>query len=168
MAIPSPRLRERISELLSYPDFFPDDFKSWLVRYLNQSQNLRLQRSQLPKLEERHDVAAVGANNGEPEFQNGWVPYGVVETPSFYKDPWERVFLAGLAKDGTNNTAMFELPAGYRPRSIEQFRVDMHRGGAYIMGRVDVYPDGRVLPIALEGAGAMGYVSISGISFRPA
>jgi hypothetical protein len=170
MPIPGPRTRERIAELLGFPEFFPDEFLSWLIRFLNQNRNLRLQRSQLPFIEDRHDVAAVGAANGEPEFQNGATNHtpGTIESVGFYKDEYERVYLYGLGKDGTNNAAWFTLPAGYRPRAIEQFRVDMFRGGAYIMGRVDVYPDGRVEPIALEGAGALGYVSFSGISFRVA
>jgi hypothetical protein len=170
MALPSPRVRERIAELLSYPEYFPDEFKGWLTRWLNQNRNLRLQRSQLPFVEDRHEVAAVGALNGEPEFENGATNHtpGAIEPVGFYQDEHDRVYLAGLGKDGTNNTAWFTLPANYRPRFIEQFRVDMFRGGAYIMGRVDVYPDGRVIPIALEGAGTLGYVSFSGISFRVA
>ncbi len=160
----SPRLRERVKELLSNPDLFPDEFKSWLIRYLNGNKNLSLQSSQLEDLEQRIEVA-VGDG---PVFENSAVNYDPtnIERASFYADMFGRVYLAGLMKDGTNNTAWFTLPAGYRPRKVEQFRIDMFRGGAYVMGRVDVYPDGRVIPIALEGAGTLGYVSISGISFR--
>jgi hypothetical protein len=61
--------------------------------------------------------------SGEPSFENGWNNSGgSLETVAFYKDREGVVHLKGGAT-GSNNMAIFSLPAGYRPASGKQLRI---------------------------------------------
>lgn len=63
-------------------------------------------------IEDWHEVG----DPGEPAFENGWTNYGSGwQTVAFRKDSIGRVFLKGLAKDGTSGSTIFTLPVGYRP-----------------------------------------------------
>ena len=54
---------------------------------------------------------------GEPAFENSWANYATVDSPArFYKDPFDRVFLAGQIDSGASGTDAFTLPDnGWRP-----------------------------------------------------
>jgi hypothetical protein len=69
-----------------------------------------------------HIVGAVG----EPPFQNGFGPgVGGVAVPSFYKDPYGVVHLAGRP-EGPSAGVVFTLPQGYRPPGTVSFAVTDH------------------------------------------
>lgn len=103
----------------------------------------------------------VGAS-GQPAFQNSWVNYGGWGDAAFRRIG-NVVFLAGLIKDGSIGASAFTLPVGFRPSA----RVGMASAELYgtignsAIGRVNVYPDGRVVP----DLGSSGWYALAGISF---
>ena len=97
-------------------------------------------------------------------LQNSWVNYGAsYETASFWKDSCGMVHLAGLIKSGATaaETVIFQLPAGYRPRTSEKFFCVSLNAICVI----DVYSTGNV---AIKTGANAGWLSLSGISFRSA
>lgn len=151
------RLVERV---LGDPELFPDVFKSWIPRVLERNALLKLESYQLPSVGSRREVG----DDGEPAFVGTWVNYDTTnEVASFYRDPFYRVFLAGLVKSGTSGTTIFTLPGGYRPRKRESFIVVTGNPGDSI-GRVDVAANGDVIHVS----GGTSYVQLNGISFRAA
>lgn len=104
------------------------------------------------------DFRKIGST-GSPPFENSWVYYGGGwQEPGFWKDPLGFVHLRGMMKSGTLTTAAFTLPPGFRPDKGEIFNAVTDTGS----GRVDVLPDGTVVP----QSGGTGFVSLSGIYFR--
>lgn len=95
-----------------------------------------------------------------PTFQNGWVNYdtSTYNIAGFYRDALNRVYLRGLVRNGTVSTAIFTLPAGFRPDRECIFAVISNS----TIGRVDVYPSGQV---RAETPSNNTYVSLDGISF---
>ncbi len=62
---------------------------------------------------------ADGENWIAPSLSNSWVNYGgSYSTAGYYKDPLGIVHIRGMVKDGTADTAVFTLPAGYRPEHL--------------------------------------------------
>ena len=95
----------------------------------------------------------------EAGLQNGWHNYGnTYNNAGFFKDSQGTVYLKGLVRSGNKN-AIFTLPAGYRPAARELFWTCTN---PHKIGRVDVLPDGRILPINVNN----GWVSLDGLSFR--
>ena len=97
-----------------------------------------------------------------PTFLNGWVNYGSEYNPcGYYKDSENRVYLRGLVKSGSvgTNTAMFQLPAGYRPAYRELFVVETNPNTS---GRIDVKSDGSVIAYAVSNA----WASLDNLSFK--
>lgn len=76
---------------------------------------------------------AVGAS-GEPAFQNSWANAAGSAPVAFRKDPSGVVHLHGGTANGTNNTTILTLPAGYRPPSTRFFVVlgDAGAAGNYV------------------------------------
>lgn len=147
---------KRVAYILGDPDLYPDEFKSWLPRAIEQNPNLRLSSIQLPQVE---PVRYVGTS-GQPLFQGTWVNYAAgYEEAGYWKDPWGTVHLCGTVKNGVINTPIFTLPGGYRPKAREIF---VNQAGADTGFRVDVSAAGDVIPVN----GTNGYVSLSGITFR--
>lgn len=102
---------------------------------------------------------------GEPAFQNGWLNFGgTFDTAGYRKDPLGRVHLKGKIKSGTGNTTIFTLPAGYQPAAGKIFSVVTASGAGHVAGRVDVYPDGRV--VLLVGGNIA--LSLENVSFEAA
>lgn len=146
-----------VHRVLGDPDRYPDELQSWVRRILEDNPTFKLASYQLPTVE---GTSYVGQES-EPPFLPAWVNYGPGnEAAGFYKDPFGRVFLTGLVKDGTPGTTIFQLPGGYRPKLREQFAVST--GTAEAHGRVDVTSAGDVIHVS----GPVNYVSLSGISFR--
>lgn len=50
-----------------------------------------------------------------PAFVNGWVDYGAPWSPAQYRRLNGVVYMRGIVKNGTLNTTIFTLPAGYWP-----------------------------------------------------
>jgi hypothetical protein len=147
--------RDLVQKLLSNPADYPDEFKSWLIRFVNASPSLQLAVAQLPSVEARAEVGGAG----RPPFLNGWTNFGSGHAPaSFHKDPQGYVHLGGFVQSGTIGAAIFQLPANYRPRERVVFPVDTDTGH----GRVDVAAGGDVVAFS----GGSTYLSLDGISFR--
>jgi hypothetical protein len=91
-------------------------------------------------------------------FKNSWVNFGAPnESASYYKDPLGVVRLRGIVKSGTINTAMFTLPAGYRPSNTRHFAVVSN--GAF----GDVYVDSSGNVICSVGSNT--WVSLDSVTF---
>ncbi len=147
---------DRVRAILDDPDLFPDEFKSWIPRFIEGNPNLQLGALQLPATEA---IRYVGAS-GEAVFANSWVNYVAgFEEAGYYKDLGGRIHVSGLIKLGTIGTVAFVLPGGYRPRARMIFTgVD----GVGSSQRLDVLATGDVVPMAGNNA----YFSLSQINFR--
>lgn len=97
-----------------------------------------------------------------PTFTNGWANYGGLwSTCQYYKDSGGIVRLKGLGASGTTTQSLFTLPVGYRPSEQLIFIVMSNS----IIARMDIYPDGSVMPnTGISNA----WVSLDNISFRGA
>lgn len=150
------QLRALASRVLSRPELLPDEFKSWLPRWLATNVNFQIAQTQLPLVEPQKLVGGTG----NAPFANGWVNFGGTNaSASYYKDPFGRVFLKGTVKSGTLNSVVFTIPPGYRPQEAEVFAV--YCNGA--IGFVTVNPDGTVLQ---TGGGSNASLTLSGITYR--
>ncbi|MFZ4405737.1 MAG: hypothetical protein ACOYOH_00280 [Paracraurococcus sp.] len=99
--------------------------------------------------------------NAVASFQSGWRNYGGGWAgAAFMMDSMGFVHLRGLVAAGSMgiNQTIFVLPPGYRPELNYLHCITNGGEGA---GRVDVYPDGRVVPVS----GANGWLSLDGIVF---
>jgi hypothetical protein len=95
-------------------------------------------------------------------LQNSWVNYGDdYENAVYWRNSTATIEFSGMIKDGTvtDNTILFQLPAGFRPAWKERFQLP-RMGGSCL---VDVYPDGNVI---LVSGGNAGWISLSGVVFR--
>ena len=150
-----PKRYEKVQEVLGDPDMYPSELLSWMLKKLQDNPYFTISDIQLPVPDATHWVGGPG----EPAFQNGWVKYNTTyNPPGFWKDPWGTVHLSGMLKSGTSGTDMFTLPVGYRPEYAQLYPALSDTG----MGRVDVYPDGRVQHIS----GGTAWFSIDGRTFR--
>lgn len=95
---------------------------------------------------------------------NGWVNYGGgYESATYWKDKNNVVHVSGFIKSGSTSaeTVLFNLPAGYRPRSNEKFGVVSLNAFCVI----DIYSSGDV---AIKYNANSGWISLCGITFRAA
>lgn len=92
---------------------------------------------------------------------NGWITYSAAYNPfGYWKDASGVVHLRGMLKSGTpGNTAIFTLPAGYRPAYRELF--DCETAGNTVDCRLDVLANGQIQIVG----GDTTWTSIDGISF---
>lgn len=96
-----------------------------------------------------------------PTLSGTWVDYGAPwQGAGYRKLNNEVVELRGLVRSGTIGTAIFVLPAGFRPAADEYFAVNSN--GAF--GTVSVDSSGNVTP----QVGSTSYVSLAGIHFAAA
>lgn len=96
-----------------------------------------------------------------PTLSGSWVNFGgAYEGASYRKDAAGFVHLAGLVKSGAIPSAIFTLPAGFRPSGTQAFSVVSF--GAF--GVVEVDSSG----VVTASVGNTGSVSLSGISFKTA
>jgi hypothetical protein len=97
-----------------------------------------------------------------PTLMNGWVDYEAGMAPAgYYKDPFGRVHLRGVVKDGTVDAAAFTLPTGYRPAAGALI---FFAGNAEYTNQVSVLTTGDVI---IAGVGN-GWRTLNGVSFRAA
>jgi hypothetical protein len=120
------------------------------------AQQFPINARNLTSLEGWHIVGT----SGEPGFQNGWANYSfpAFNNAGFYKDPFGRVCLRGMVATGTIGTAIFTLPAGYRPPQTE-LQVTISNAA---IGRVDITPAGAVM----STTGSNIWFSLDGVTFR--
>jgi hypothetical protein len=95
-------------------------------------------------------------------FQNNWVNYGNgYNPPAYFKDSSGIVHLRGMVMNGTIGSAIFTLPAGYRPQFRELQAVQTNSN---TIGRLDILTDGQVQPLT----GSNVWFSLDGVTFRAA
>ena len=99
-----------------------------------------------------------GTSGSGANFEDGWGPY-YGYSPAVRKIG-NQVHLRGLAAGGTvgGSYTMLQLPAGFRPSQRLPF-LTLTNGNTYC--RVDVTPDGRVVPMT----GNIAWISVNNISF---
>lgn len=99
-----------------------------------------------------------------PALTNSWATTfatsNSTQVPGYWKDPTGTVHLRGAASAGVVGSAMFTLPAGYRPPLSEIFAV-LSNGA---IGRLDVAANGDVTLVA----GSNVYASLAGVRFKAA
>ncbi|MFH1318547.1 MAG: hypothetical protein ABIH71_05985, partial [Candidatus Omnitrophota bacterium] len=99
-----------------------------------------------------------------PSFTNSWSNFGGAFSPAgYFRDKNGIVHLRGFVNNGTIGSAMFTLPAGYRPSYQEvHIALTMTSGLAYAYGRLDIEANGAVT----SKTGGNYFVSLDGITFR--
>ena len=96
-----------------------------------------------------------------PTFENSWVNSGGSVNPAGYmKDSLGFVHLRGSVKTGTAGTAIFTLPAGYRP-AYKEVQVTVENGA---IASIDIEADGLVS----NQIGGNTALSLDGITFKAA
>jgi len=100
-----------------------------------------------------------------PSLLNSWVTTFAttngLQVPGYIKDPNGYVEIRGIASGGTVGSAIFQLPAGYRP-ALPQFFI-CNNAAAGTSHRVEVNATGDVI---LSTGGSNTYISFSGIRFK--
>lgn len=93
-----------------------------------------------------------------PALLNGWANYGLDNhAVAGYRKEGKHVTIKGLVMNGTSGSAIFNLPAGFRPSEILIFCAMTNDGVA----RIDVRPDGDVISYY----GGNNFQSLSQISY---
>lgn len=110
-------------------------------------------------------VTAITAENwiAPGSLLNSWANWGSgFNAAGYYKDPFGRVHLRGLMKNGTVATGstgvIFTLPSGYRPANVEIYPVVSNS----VLGECRIEQDGDVVAYA----GSNVWFCLDGISFR--
>ena len=96
-------------------------------------------------------------DSGEPTFLSGWINYGGSNFICGFRKIDNQVFIRGVIKSGTVGQAVFTLPIGYRPPSVQ--RVPCVSGDAYAQINVTTTGDVKVQ------VGNNSWVDIGRISF---
>jgi hypothetical protein len=78
-----------------------------------------------------------------PTLTNGWVEVSASYTPKYMKDQMGFVHIKGCIKNGTNGTAAFTLPVGYRPATRGYFAIINANTNNVATGVL--YTDGQVM-----------------------
>lgn len=95
---------------------------------------------------------------------SSWQNYGGAETVAAYRRMADgTVRLRGSIKSGTTGTAIFTLPAGFRP-AVSSREVFMAIGGPGVC-EIDVGSDGVVKVAQYIASGSNSFVSLAGITF---
>lgn len=104
------------------------------------------------------DTAAAAIPWQVPTMGSGWTQFNPATYPpsGFYKRPDGLVAMRGFISAGTFGAAPFALPEGYRPKT----RLLISTVSNLTLGRVDISPNGNVIPI--QGS---GWFSLEGILF---
>ena len=95
-----------------------------------------------------------------PSFANSWVNFdaGTTNPCGYMRDPSGFVHLRGKVKTGTINTAIFTLPANYRPHYKETL-VSISNDAVC---KIEIDTSGNVV----SATGNNTYVSLDGLTFK--
>lgn len=94
-----------------------------------------------------------------PTLQNSWVNWGSnYMVASYMKDSLGFVHLQGLIKNGTLNSIIMTLPAGYRPLSDLRFVVEC----SGVVGSVSLSSAG----VVTQTLGNNTFLNLSGIVYK--
>src|SRR5574343_707039 len=95
-------------------------------------------------------------------FSNSWVNEGTNAPASYCRSYGDDiVYLKGTVKNGTQNTAIFTLPTGYRPTDIRVFPVNNNG----VFGLISIDSGGVVTQVSTTG-GSNTSLCLDGIVFR--
>jgi len=168
MAGPSQRDQE-VYNALRRPEFLPDEFKTWLPRFLRYLSALQVTKTQIPGIMGENFNIVSGFTTPWRHYQGGGTAYGNVR---YYKDYLGIVHLEGLAETTgtpTASTNIFNLPAGYRPQEQSICLCSGNApSGTHQSVRVDISVTGDVVIVnpAVTAFVAASWVSLANISFR--
>ncbi len=94
-----------------------------------------------------------------PSFLNSWVNFdGTYSQCGYMRDPNGFVHLRGKVKTGTINTAIFTLPALFRP----QYKLTFVGISNDALCKIEIDTSGNVVPVT----GNNTYVALDGIIFK--
>ncbi|HKX79579.1 MAG TPA: hypothetical protein VJM34_13760 [Novosphingobium sp.] len=96
-----------------------------------------------------------------PMLNAPWVNYGDVFATAGYRRDGGRVQLRGLVKAGAGGTAIFVLPAGFRPPAQQIFTAVSDSSAP---ARIDVKANGEIL-VSQPSAGVLGWLSLDGVTY---
>lgn len=111
---------------------------------------------------QRDPLHLVGAA-GEPGFLNGWTNWGGIWNSVGFWRQGDTIYLQGLARAGTQGTAIFYLPVGYRPPQSSHHIALSALG----LGDVHVFDTGEVRHRDAVGNDP-AWVSLDNVFFRRA
>ena len=110
---------EKVYKALDRTDFLPDQFKTWLPRYLRYLSSLQVGKQQIPGI--MGEVFRNVGDSGQPAFNTNWRAYSAGGSAygkvRFFKDYIGMVHLEGVAETTATpgSPLVYSLPAGYRP-----------------------------------------------------
>jgi hypothetical protein len=147
-------------------DFLPDEFKTWMPRYLRYLSALQVGKTQIPGV--MGEVFRNVGDAGQPAFATPWrhyqagaSAYGKVR---FYKDYQGIVHLEGVAETTATPGAglIFNLPPGYRPS--QQLIVGVQ--GSPGLARLEFLATGDIVLTGFGSYTSGNWVSLANIHFR--
>lgn len=108
-----------------------------------------------------HNVGATG----EPAFQNSWVNFGGGpsgnQAARFMLTQGGEVHSEGLVASGVIGSAIYTLPAGYRPLSRQLVVVVAQTTGGNSLNGVSIETNGNVIPETMTPATTNGYMGLN-------
>jgi len=110
---------KKVYDAMRRTDYLPDDFKTWLPRYLRYLSSLQIGKAQIPGI--MGEIFKNVGDSGNPAFPTGWRHYSAGASAygkvRYYKDYTGIVHLEGVAETTATpgSPLVYSLPAGYRP-----------------------------------------------------
>lgn len=96
----------------------------------------------------------------EPLLNSPWESVGGnYAIPSYYRDPYGRVWLKGRIAGGASGSVVFQLPLGYRPSEYAPLSSIANDA----LARLEIRPNGDV--VFLAGT-ASTYLDLDGLNFK--
>lgn len=106
-----------------------------------------------------------------PDYENGWADFSAAAwMPGGYRKLGNKVEIQGMVKGGANNTVLFTLPVGFRPKKATYAAIMPGSRSANTYVRVQILADGRVRAARVGGdtTGDFVWLSLAGIQFEAA
>jgi hypothetical protein len=97
-----------------------------------------------------------------PTLLNSWAHHssGGHSPPGYYRDATGLVHIRGMVDSGSSGTAIFQLPAGYRPKTRFRVPAVTMSGGVQAFAAIDIQTTGDVVA---QGSGtqwlALGHIA---------
>lgn len=110
---------KKVYEALRNTDELPDEFKTWLPRFLRYLSSLQVSKQQIPGI--MGEIYRNVGDVGQPAFTTGWRHYSAGASAygkvRFYKDYSGIVHLEGVAETTATplTPLVYTLPPGYCP-----------------------------------------------------
>jgi len=171
--MPGPSAFEKkVYDAIDRTDQLPDDFKTWLPRYLRYLSSLQIGKQQIPGI--MGEIFRNVGDGNQPVFPTGWRHYSAGSSAygrvRFYKDYSGVVHLEGLAETTATpgSPIVYTLPAGYAPSQQQIIGCIGFVGGAQTYVRVEILQTGdiQVQNPAYTAFVAGSWLSLCDIHFR--